>query len=113
MAGTWDKENWFDLANYSNLDMDECIRAMQENGMSLSSSSTGSRVANISEIDRMDEDTPLRQVTLSEKPAVPTSSEYPRTSPSLVLSTSEKGDKNSTLQLEDQCTLDEIMAERY
>ena len=59
MAESWDEENWFDLADYSNLDMDACIRAMQENGMSSSSSSAGSQIADISEIDRMDEDSPL------------------------------------------------------
>ena len=60
MAGVWDKENWFDLADYSNLDMEGCIHAMQENGMSSSSSSAGSHVADVSEIDRMNEDPPLR-----------------------------------------------------
>ena len=61
MAESWDEENWFDLSDYSNLDMDACIRAMQENGMSSSSSSAGSSIADISEIDRMDEDTRYEQ----------------------------------------------------
>ena len=34
MAESWDEENWFDLSDYSNLDMDACIRAMQENEVS-------------------------------------------------------------------------------
>ena len=58
MAGSWDEENWFDLEDYSNLNMEGCIRAIQENGMS-SSSSAGSHVADISEIERIDEDAPL------------------------------------------------------
>lgn len=61
----------------------------------------------------MDEDTPLRQVVLSEEQVIPTSSECPKTSPSSVFSTDEKGDKNSAPQLENHYTLDEIMAERY
>ena len=112
MAGVWDEENWFDLMDYSNLDMEGCIRAMQENGMSSSSSFTDSHVVDISEIDRMDEDTPLRQVALSKEPAILASSECPRTSLSPVLPTGKKCDKNSALQLKDQCTFDEIMAER-
>ena len=87
--------------------MDACIRAMQENGMSSSSSSAGSQ------IDRMDEDTPLRPVAVPEEPTIPTSSERPTTSASPVLPTGEKGDKSSAPQLEGQCTLDMIMADRY
>ena len=86
---------------------------MQENDMSSSSSSADSHVTDISEIDRMDEDTPLQQVALSEEPTIPTSSECPKTSPSPVLSTDEKGYENSAPQLENLYTLDEIMPERY
>ena len=60
MAGSWDEENWFDLEDYSNLDMVGSMRAMQENGMPSSSSSAGSHVVDITKIDRMDEDTQLR-----------------------------------------------------
>lgn len=100
------------MVDYSNLDMDACIRTMQENGMSSSSSSDGLSIADISEIDRMDEDTTLRPVVVSEE-VFSTSSEHPRTSASPVLPTGEKGDKSSASQLEDQCTLDAIMADRY
>ena len=98
MAGTWDEENWFDLADYSNLDMDACIRAMEENRMSSSSSSVGSPVADISEIDRMDEDTPPPTMALSEEPLVPTSSERPNASTSPVDPTGKSGNERPALQ---------------
>lgn len=73
MPGVWNEENWFDLADYADLDMEGCIRAMEKNGRS--SSSAGSHVADDSEVDRMDEDAPPLPVAQSEEPAIPISSE--------------------------------------
>ena len=81
--------------------------------MSSSSSSAGSQIANIGEIDRMDEDSPLRSVAVPEGPIVPTSSERPKTSASPVYPTGKEGEKNSAPQFENQCALDAIMADRY
>ena len=113
MAGTWDEENWFDLADYSNLDMDACIRAMEENGISSSSSSTGSPVAEISKIDRMDEDTSPPSMALSEEPLVPTSSERLNASTSSIHPTGNTGDRSPTMQSESPCTLDIVMGDQY
>lgn len=57
MAMIWDEENWFDV-DYSNLDVDACVYAMEENRMSSSSSSVDSPAVEIGKIDWMDEDTP-------------------------------------------------------
>ena len=110
MPGVWDEENCFDLADYANLDMEGCIRAMQENGMSSSSSSAGSHFADVGEGDRMDEDPSSLQVAL---PALPTRSEHLEATSRPVPPTGEAGEEISTPQSENLYTLDEIMAERY
>lgn len=93
--------------------MDACIRAMEENGMSSFSSSAVSPVAEISKIDWMDEDTPPPTMALSEKPLVPTSSECPNASTSLVDPTGRRVNESPTLQSESPCTLDIVMDDRY
>ena len=113
MAETWDEENWFDLADYSNLDMDACIRAMEENRMSSSSSFAGSPPAEVSEVDWMEEDSPLPSVALPEGSVVLTSSEHPNTSTSPVTPTGKTGDEALTLRSEGQCTLDTVMGDQY
>ena len=113
MAETWDEENWFDLVDYSNLDMDACIRAMEENGMLSSSSSAGSLVAKIDEINRMDGDTSPPTMALSEEPLVSTSSECSNTSASPVDLTGRGGNGSPALQSEGSCTLDIIMDNQY
>ena len=110
MPGVFDEENWFDLAEYANLDMEGCIRAMQENSMSSSSSSAGSHIADVGEVDPMDEDPPVRQVAV---PAIPIGSEGQGTSSSPVVLTGKTGEELSAPQIENLYTLDEIMAEKY
>lgn len=84
--------------DYSDLDMDACIRAMEHNTM-LSSSSfvTGSPLTETNEIDQMEEDSPSPSVALPEESVVPTSLEYPNTSTSLIFPTGKNGDKSSVL----------------
>lgn len=114
MPGVWDEENWFDLADYADLDMQGCIRAMEENGRSSSSSSSaGSHVADVSEVDRMDEDALPLPVAQPGEPAVPTSSECQRISSSPVFSTGETGEEISAPSPGKLYTIDEIIAERY
>lgn len=69
-------------------------------------------IAEIGEVDRMDEDTLLRSVAVSEE-VLPTSSEHPKASASPGLSTGKKGDENSTPQPKVQYTFDVIMVDRY
>lgn len=112
MAGTWDEKNWFGLADYSDFNMDVCIRAMEHDAMSSSSSSVvGSPLAETDKIDRMEEDS-LPMVP-QEESVPPTSSECLNASTSLVLPTDKNGDKSSALRLEGQCTLNTIMGDRY
>lgn len=79
------------------MDIDACIRIIEHDAMSSSSSSAaGSPLVETSEIDQLEEDTP--PLASPEEPTVMTSLEHPKAFASPALPTGKEGDQSTAIR---------------